>query len=71
MFVSEETYNEFWKEHDEQEQIRYYIRRVRDNRLIAGLFVDIKTEDFAKRVLAEWEHNCPDEEFYIDLAKGE
>jgi len=47
------------------------IRRVRDNRLIAGLFVDIKTEDFAKRVLAEWQHNCPDEEFYIDLAKGE
>ena len=49
----------------------YYIRRVRDNRLIAGLFVDIKTEDFAKRLLKEWQHNCPDDEFYIDSAKGE
>ena len=49
----------------------YYIRRVKDNRLIAGLFVAIETEDFAKRLLAKWEHNCPDDEFYIDLYRGE
>ena len=49
----------------------YYIRRVRDSRLIAGLFVDIKTEDCAKKLLAQWEHNCPDDEFYIDYIRWE
>jgi hypothetical protein len=49
----------------------YCIRRLKDKRLIAGLFVAIETEDFAKRLLKQWQYNCPDDEFYIECRNEE
>jgi hypothetical protein len=44
----------------------YLIRRKSDNRLIAGVFMPIKTIEMAERVMAEWSANYPDTEFVID-----
>ena len=49
----------------------YCIRRLKDKRLIAGLFVAIETEDFAKRLLKQWQYNCPNDEFYIECRNEE
>jgi hypothetical protein len=49
----------------------YCIRRLKDKRLIAGLFVAIETEDFAKRLLKQWQNKCPDDEFYIECLNEE
>ena len=48
----------------------YLIRRERDGRLIAGVFIPIDTEEQARAVLARWECNWPHERFVIENAGG-
>lgn len=45
---------------------QYIVRRSRDNRPIAGVFIAIRTETLAERILAEWQHNYPTETFHIE-----
>ena len=49
----------------------YYIRRLKDNRLIAGLFMPIETKELANRILKHWEHNYPNETFYIEESQDD
>ena len=49
----------------------YYIRRLKDNRLIAGLFMPIETKELANRILKQWQHNCPNETFYIQESQDD
>ena len=43
-----------------------FIIRNSKGRLIAGLFMPLQTIEFAQRVLAEWQHNYPQETFHIE-----
>jgi|TARA_R110000796_G_scaffold123104_2_gene237393 hypothetical protein len=45
----------------------YIIRRTRDRRPIAGIFMPITTKTMALRTLAQWQHNYPTEDFHIDF----
>jgi hypothetical protein len=44
----------------------FVIRRTRDQRPIAGIFTQIKTPAMAERILAQWQHNYPQETFHIE-----
>lgn len=44
----------------------FIIRRKRDNRPIAGIFMTIKTIEQAQRTLEQWQYNYPTETFYIE-----
>ena len=43
-----------------------FVIRNSKGRLIAGLFMPLQTIEFAQRVLAEWQHNYPQETFHIE-----
>ncbi len=48
----------------------YYIRRVKDNRLMIGApVIVIKTEALAKKLLAKANRERPNDEFYIDYIR--
>jgi hypothetical protein len=47
-------------------QQRYIVRRTRDQRPIAGVFMPIRSHAMAERILAEWSMNYPTETFHID-----
>jgi hypothetical protein len=44
----------------------FIIRRTRDQRPIAGIFIPIRSKTMAERILAEWQHNYPQETFHIE-----
>jgi len=44
---------------------QYFIRRERDSRIIAGIFVPINSQTIAENVLKQWKHNFPSESFHI------
>ena len=44
----------------------YIVRRAKDNRPIAGIFMTIKTQEQAQRTLEQWQYNWPNESFYIE-----
>jgi len=51
------------------ENTSYYVRRLKDNRLVAGLFLPLKTKEIANRMLKQWQYNFPNDEFFIEERK--
>ena len=45
---------------------QYIIRRTRDRRPIAGIFMPIQTTTMAQRILEEWQANYPSETFHVE-----
>lgn len=45
---------------------QYIVRRTRDQRPIAGIFIAIRSEAMAQRILAEWQENYPQEAFHVE-----
>jgi ornithine cyclodeaminase/alanine dehydrogenase-like protein (mu-crystallin family) len=45
---------------------QYIVRRTRDQRPIAGIFVAIRSQAMAERILAEWQANYPTETFHVE-----
>jgi hypothetical protein len=45
---------------------QYIIRRTRDQRPIAGVFMPIYTQSIAERILAEWQANYPTDTFHVE-----
>jgi hypothetical protein len=46
--------------------MKHFVIRNSKGRLIAGLFMPLKTIKMAQRVLAQWEYNYPQETFHIE-----
>ena len=45
---------------------QYIVRRTRDQRPIAGIFMPICSQAIAERILAEWQVNYPTETFHVE-----
>lgn len=45
---------------------QYIVRRTRDQRPIAGIFIAIRSEAMAQRILEEWQENYPTETFHVE-----
>lgn len=45
---------------------QYIVRRKRDQRPIAGVFMPIHSQSMAERILAEWQANYPTDTFQIE-----
>lgn len=45
---------------------QYIVRRTRDQRPIAGIFIPIRSETMAQRILAEWQENYSQEAFHVE-----
>lgn len=45
---------------------QFIVRRTRDDRPIAGIFVAIRSEAMAEQILAEWQANYPTETFHVE-----
>ena len=54
---------------NKMENTSYYVRRLKDNRLVAGLFLPLKTKEIANRMLKQWQYNFPNDEFFIEERK--